>query len=56
MVKNDPKVIIKLLRAIASGTDAQNTKQDVIFSAAANMLEQFDRDTARCHMTNKSEA
>lgn len=39
MKENDPKVVAKLLRAIAGGTFAQLHNQDVIFNCAADMLD-----------------
>lgn len=39
MVKNDPKVIAGLLRALASGTDYKASMHDVIFNAAADLLD-----------------
>lgn len=53
---NDPKVVARLLRAIAGGTDAQKSKQDVILNIAADMLEKYDDDARRCHMSNRAEA
>lgn len=38
-VKNDPQILAKLLRAIANGADAKANKHDVIFAAAAGLLE-----------------
>lgn len=40
-VSNDPAVICKLLRAMAGGTDAKASKQDVIFNAAAEIIEKL---------------
>lgn len=53
---NDPKVIARLLRAIAGGTDAKKSKQDIILNVAADMLEKYDDDASRCHMSNRAEA
>ncbi len=36
---NDPRVIAKLLRAIAGSEDARAIKHDIIFNAAADLLE-----------------
>lgn len=36
---NEPAVIVKLLRAIASGTNAMQDKHDIIFRAAADLIE-----------------
>jgi hypothetical protein len=55
-MKNDPKVIVKLLRAVANGTDAKRHKHDVIFEAAADMIEEYDRNETRMHLSNRSEA
>ena len=35
---NDPRTLAKLLRAIAAGSDAQKSKHDIIFRAAADEL------------------
>lgn len=39
--------ITKLLRAIASGTDAQKNKHDIIFNAAAARIEALEAIVAR---------
>lgn len=36
---NDPKTIAKLLRAVASGEEAKASKHDLIFKAAADLLD-----------------
>lgn len=36
---NDPKVVAKLLRAIAGGVDAKRNKHDTILICAADMLD-----------------
>lgn len=38
-IENSPAALAKLLRAIAGGSDAQATKHDAIFNAAAEWLE-----------------
>lgn len=38
-MRNDPKTIAKLLRAIASGSDAKQSQHDIIFRAAADLLD-----------------
>lgn len=40
---NDPKELAKLLRVIASGENAKAAKQDVIFNAAADLLDAPDQ-------------
>jgi hypothetical protein len=42
---NDPAAICSLLRAVASGNDARNTGQAVIFEEAARMIEAFEQIT-----------
>lgn len=42
-MSNNPRDIVKLLRAIATGTDAQEKKHDVIFLAAADMIENSEQ-------------
>lgn len=42
-LRNDPKTICKLLRAMAGGTDAQANRHDTILIAAAEMIEAFER-------------
>jgi hypothetical protein len=44
MGMNTPETISKLLRAIAGGTDAKENNHDVIFLAAARMIEEHERD------------
>jgi hypothetical protein len=39
MAVNDPKVIAKLLRAIAGSDNAKAANHDVIFAAAARLLD-----------------
>lgn len=39
---NDPTVIIKLLRMIASGTDAKAVKHDIILNVAADLIESLE--------------
>lgn len=39
MVKNDPIVIAKLLRAAAGGTAAKEGRKDVVYLAAADLLD-----------------
>jgi hypothetical protein len=56
MTKNDPKVIAKLLRAMAGGTNAKKYQHDIIFNAAADLLEEYDRAETRMHLSNRSEA
>jgi hypothetical protein len=41
---NDPKVIAKLLRAIARSERSKETKHDIIFIAAAELLERKPTD------------
>lgn len=43
-VSNNPAVICKLLRAIAGGTDAKASKHDVIFNAAADIIEKLQAE------------
>lgn len=38
---NDPRILSKILRAIASGTQAQESRQDIIFNAAALELDRL---------------
>lgn len=40
--------VVKLLRAIAGGTDAKASRHDVIFSAAANRIERLEADLLEC--------
>lgn len=42
---NDPTAVCSLLRAVASGNDARNTGQAVIFEEAARMIEAFEQIT-----------
>jgi hypothetical protein len=44
---NDTKTIAKLLRAIAGGSDARESKHDVIFTAAADLLDRRSADVTR---------
>jgi hypothetical protein len=53
---NDPIVLAKLLRAIAGGTDAQASGHDLIFNAAAELLEQYAEAIRRCNLSNPAEA
>lgn len=39
--RNNPADIAKLLRAIAGGTQARESKQDIIFNAAAELLDEM---------------
>lgn len=41
-----PDVVCRLLRAMASGTDAQANRHDVILIAAAEMIERFEKRAA----------
>lgn len=43
---NDSATIVKLLHAIAGGTEAQNNKHDVIFIAVAEHIERLERSLA----------
>ena len=44
MGMNTPETISKLLRAIAGGVDAKENNHDVIFLAAARIIEEHERD------------
>ena len=45
---NDPEVLAKLLRAVANGTDAKVSRHDVVFNAAAEMIEEMNRCRKAC--------
>lgn len=50
MHNNDPASVSKLLRAIAAGSDARASRHDVIFTAAAEII-----DTASAALSSKAE-
>lgn len=39
--KNDPAVVAKIMRAIASGTNAKDAGHDIALIIAAELLEEF---------------
>lgn len=47
---NDPATISRLLRAIAGGANAQASKHDVIFNAAADMIDKACARLSVCRM------
>jgi hypothetical protein len=40
-LENYPEVVVKLLRAVAAGSDAKKHGHDTILNAAADMIEQL---------------
>jgi hypothetical protein len=45
-IPNDPKVICKLLRAIANAERVKTDRHDTILIAAAEMIEAYDKRAA----------
>lgn len=54
MTKNDPKDIVRLLQAIAKSEDAKKSKHDVIFQAAADLIDAIPSMILEAFHTNST--